>query len=37
MTKTSPKKYHPIQVTLHWLVVLLVVAAFVMGKSMSER
>ncbi|MBK6793879.1 MAG: cytochrome b/b6 domain-containing protein [Anaerolineales bacterium] len=35
MTKTSPKKYHPIQVTLHWLVVLLVVAAFVMGKSMS--
>ena len=35
MTKTSPKKYHPIQVTLHWLVVLLVVAAFVMGKFMS--
>ena len=35
MTKTSPKKYHPIQVTLHWLVVLLVVAAFAMGKSMS--
>lgn len=31
----TPKRYHPIQVTLHWLVVLLVVAAFVMGKSMS--
>lgn len=32
----APKRYHPIQVTLHWLVVLLVVAAFVMGKSMSS-
>ena len=31
----TPKRYHPVQVTLHWLVVLLVVAAFVMGKSMS--
>ena len=31
----TPKRYHPIQVTLHWLVVLLVVAAFVMGKSTS--
>jgi cytochrome b561 len=31
----APKRYHPIQVTFHWLVVLLVVAAFVMGKSMS--
>lgn len=29
------KRYHPLQVTLHWLVVLLVIAAFVMGKSMS--
>lgn len=35
MTKTFPKRYHPVQVTLHWLVVLLAVAAFVMGKSMS--
>ena len=31
----APKRYHPIQVTLHWLVVFLVAAAFVMGKSMS--
>ncbi len=31
----KPKRYHPVQVTLHWLVVLLVVVAFVMGKSMS--
>lgn len=31
----TPKRYHPVQVTLHWLVVLLVVAAFVMGKFMS--
>lgn len=31
----APKRYHPVQVTLHWLVVFLVVAAFVMGKSMS--
>ncbi|MCB0101270.1 MAG: cytochrome b/b6 domain-containing protein [Anaerolineales bacterium] len=31
----TPKRYHPVQVTLHWLVVLLVVAAFVIGKSMS--
>ena len=31
----APKRYHPVQVTLHWLVVLLVIAAFVMGKSMS--
>lgn len=31
----APKRYHPVQVTLHWLVLLLVVAAFVLGKSMS--
>jgi len=35
MNQSNPKKYHPVQVTLHWLVVLLVAAAFVMGKSMS--
>ncbi len=35
MNPTLPKKYHPIQVTLHWLVVVLVIAAFVMGKTMS--
>jgi len=32
----TPKRYHPVQVTLHWLVVLLVVTAFVMGKFMSS-
>lgn len=32
---SAPKRYHPVQVTLHWLVLLLVVAAFVLGKSMS--
>ncbi|MFM8427712.1 MAG: cytochrome b, partial [Chloroflexota bacterium] len=31
----APKRYHPVQVTLHWLVVILVVAAFGMGKFMS--
>ena len=35
MNQSNPKKYHPIQVTFHWLVVLLVAAVFVMGKSMS--
>lgn len=35
MNQVSPKKYHPVQVTLHWLVVILVFAAFVIGKSMS--
>lgn len=35
MNSNHPTKYHPVQVTLHWLVVLLVAAAFVMGKSMS--
>ena len=35
MSQPLPKKYHPLQVTLHWLVLLLVIAAFVMGKSMS--
>lgn len=34
MSQSLPNKYHPIQVTLHWLVVALVIAAFVMGKSM---
>ncbi len=35
MTQNSPKRYHPLQVTLHWLVVLLVFALFIVGKSMS--
>jgi cytochrome b561 len=37
MTQNSPKRYHPLQVTLHWLVVILVFAAFVIGKSMSGQ
>lgn len=35
MTKKSPSRYHPILVSLHWLVVVLVFAAFVLGKFMS--
>jgi len=31
----TPKRYHPVQVSLHWLVVILVFAAFGMGKYMS--
>lgn len=34
MSHLSPRD-HPLQVTLHWLVVALVVAAFVLGKTMS--
>ena len=37
MNQTMNKRYHPLQVTLHWLVVLLVIAAFVIGKSMSGQ
>jgi cytochrome b561 len=37
MTQNLPKRYHPLQVSLHWLVVILVFAAFVMGKSMSGQ
>lgn len=36
MNRTSPKRYHPLQVALHWLVVLLVFALFIVGKSMSR-
>jgi cytochrome b561 len=36
MTQNSPKRYRPLQVTLHWLVVILVFALFVVGKSMSR-
>lgn len=35
MATDSPERYHPLQVTLHWLVVLLVFALFIVGKSMS--
>lgn len=37
MLKTSPTRYHPLQVTMHWLIVVLVFAAFVIGKSMSGQ
>ncbi|MBL8076893.1 MAG: cytochrome b/b6 domain-containing protein [Anaerolineales bacterium] len=37
MTQDSPKRYHPLQVTLHWLVVILVFGAFVIGKSMNGQ
>ncbi len=37
MNQNSPKRYHPLQVTLHWLVVILVFGAFVIGKSMSGQ
>jgi cytochrome b561 len=37
MKQGTNKRYHPLQVTLHWLVVLLVIAAFVIGKSMSGQ
>ena len=36
MTQNMIKRDHPLQVTLHWLVVILVVAALVIGKSMSR-
>jgi cytochrome b561 len=36
MNQISPKRYHPLLVTLHWLVVILVFALFVVGKSMSQ-
>jgi cytochrome b561 len=35
MTQDSPKRYHPLQVTLHWLTVALVFAAFIFGKYSS--
>ena len=35
MTQNSPKRYHPLQVTLHWLTVALVFAAFIFGKYSS--
>lgn len=36
MSQTTPSRYHPLQVSLHWLTVLLVFAAFLIGKSMSR-
>ncbi len=36
MSKNTPSRYHPLQVGLHWLVVLLIFSAFVLGKIMSQ-
>ncbi len=36
MSQNTPSRYHPLQVSLHWLVVLLIAAAFVLGKNMSQ-
>lgn len=36
MTKTTTARYHPLQVTFHWLTVILVLAAFILGKYMSR-
>ena len=35
MTKTTPARYSPLMVTLHWLTVLLIFAAFALGKYAS--
>ncbi len=32
MTETAPKRYHPVQVALHWLMVLLVIMMLGVGK-----
>jgi cytochrome b561 len=37
MLKNSPSRYPSLLVTLHWLTVILVFAAFVVGKSMSGQ
>ena len=36
MSNNTSTRFHPLQVTLHWLIVLLVFAAFIIGKSMSR-
>jgi len=35
MSKNKPARYHPLQVSFHWLIVILVFAAFIVGKTMS--
>jgi cytochrome b561 len=35
MSKNTNTRYHPLQVSLHWLVVLLILATFLLGKYMS--
>ena len=36
MSKNTPARYQPMQITMHWLTVILVFAAFIAGKSMSQ-
>lgn len=36
MNRNSPERYHPLLVTLHWIMVILVFTLFVVGKSMSR-
>lgn len=36
MTKNAPTRYHPLQITFHWLTLVLVVAAFIVGRIMSD-
>jgi len=35
MSQSTPTRYHPLQVALHWLTVLLIIAAFALGKVTS--
>lgn len=35
MSKDLPIRYHPLQVSFHWLVVVLLLAMFLLGKYMS--
>lgn len=37
MPKNLPTRYHPVQVSLHWLTAILVFAAFGLGKIMSGQ
>ncbi len=35
MSTNKPTRYHPLQITLHWLVLILLLALFLVGKHMS--
>lgn len=36
MSRKAYTQYHPLQVTLHWFIVILVFATFIVGKSVSR-
>ncbi|MBN8654983.1 MAG: cytochrome b [Anaerolineae bacterium] len=36
MTKTTPTRYSPLMVTLHWLTFLLILAEFILGETTSR-